>query len=97
MQVNFMSPEAFKDIIYENYLFDIPKLLDLCALYGSANGPLLKKVVANVFERQPHYQEDWKAMVDVVMETLSQQYLAVQGGKRAMQRAMRLDKSSRYK
>lgn len=93
MQTNFMSPETFKEIIYEHYLFDIPKLLDLCALYGSGNGPLLRKMVANVFKQQPRYQEDWKAMVGLVMETLSQQYSAVQGRKRAM----RLDRSSRYK
>ena len=94
MQNHFMSPEMFKKIIYEHYLFDIPKLLDLCALYGSGNGPLLSKMVANVFERQPQYQEDWKAMVDVIMETLSQQALQVQGGV-ASKGAVRLDKSSR--
>ncbi len=90
-----MSPDVFGRIIYEHYLFDIPKLFDLCALYGGGNRPLLTKMVANVFEKQPHYEEDWKGMVGVIMETLSRQALKVQGTVASVG-AVRLDKTFRW-
>ena len=47
------SEDAFADILYQHYLFDVPKVFDLCHLYGNCNTPLLKKMVANVFDKQP--------------------------------------------
>ena len=50
---DFFSEDAFADIVYQHYLFDVPKVFDLCRLYGTCNTPLLKKLVANVFDKQP--------------------------------------------
>lgn len=55
-QEDFMTPGTFGDILYENFLFDIPKLMDICALYGgeeSKNTPLLRKMMDNIFSKQP--------------------------------------------
>lgn len=72
LQNNFFSPEVFGRIIYEHYLFDLPRLLDLCSVYGSHNQRLLAKMVANIFEKQPKYLEDWESMVgSIVMEVFS--------------------------
>ena len=79
-QEHFFTPETYGDIIYEHFLFDIPKLLDLCALYGGANKALLGKMVGNVFERQPKYQDDLQTciqsilMVSVHWDTLTLSY-----------------------
>lgn len=35
----------FGEIIYDNFLFDIPKILDLCVLFGKGNGQLLHKMI----------------------------------------------------
>lgn len=33
---HFISPSAFGEILYNNFLFDIPKILDLCVLLEKA-------------------------------------------------------------
>lgn len=38
----------FGEIIYDNFLFDIPKILDLCVLFGKGNGQLLHKMIGKV-------------------------------------------------
>ena len=65
-----MSLETYSNIIYDYFLFDIPKLLDLCALYGANNRSILVKMVGNIFKRQPKYEQDWKVTVGTVMECL---------------------------
>lgn len=55
-QEDFITPSTFGEILYENFLFDIPKIMDICALYGgenSNNTPLLRKMLENVFSKQP--------------------------------------------
>lgn len=88
-----MSPAMFARIIYDHFLFDLPKLLDLCRLYSSSNQPLLVKMVGHVFERQPHYQEDWRVMVRMLMDGLSETAGKVlrETGERG---AVRLDRST---
>ena len=69
-QDDFLTPEAFADIIYSHFLFDVPRLLDLCTLYQSSNYPLLSKMVANVFERQPRYHDDLRSTFRSVVQLL---------------------------
>ena len=59
MQEHYLSPEVHGGIVYNHYLFDVPKILDLCVLYGEGNRPLLSKMITNLFESQPKYVEDW--------------------------------------
>jgi len=44
-QENFITPAVFAEIIYNNYLFDIPKILDLCVLFGKGNSQLVHKMI----------------------------------------------------
>lgn len=48
-QENFITPAVFGEIIYNNFLFDIPKILDLCVLYGKGNSQLLHKMIGVTF------------------------------------------------
>ena len=59
MQEHYLSPEVHGGIVYNHYLFDVPKILDLCVLYGEGNRPLLSKMITSLFESQPKYVEDW--------------------------------------
>uniref|UniRef100_A0A673H1Q2 Activating signal cointegrator 1 complex subunit 2 n=1 Tax=Sinocyclocheilus rhinocerous TaxID=307959 RepID=A0A673H1Q2_9TELE len=45
---NFITPAVFAEILYNNYLFDIPKILDLCVLFGKGNSQLLHKMIAEL-------------------------------------------------
>lgn len=53
-----ITPSAFGDIIYDNFLFDICKLLDICVLYGPNNYALIGKMISNIFANQPKYYDD---------------------------------------
>ncbi|XP_060572679.1 activating signal cointegrator 1 complex subunit 2-like isoform X1 [Ruditapes philippinarum] len=71
----YITPSVFGEILYENFIFDIPKLLDICVLYGQGNGPLLTKMIENIFTKQPKYNED----LEQTIGTLSQVFDSVMG------------------
>ena len=54
----FINPATYADIIYENWLIDIPKLLDVAAVYGAANAPLVTRIHSAIFALQPKYLAD---------------------------------------
>ncbi|KAK7912683.1 hypothetical protein WMY93_012894 [Mugilogobius chulae] len=65
---HFLTPSVFKEIIYDNFLFDIPKLMDLCILFGKGNSHLLHKLIENIFTQQPSYYSDLEEAVPTVMQ-----------------------------
>lgn len=70
---SFFTQSTFGDILYENFLFDIPKMMDICVLYGgesSANTPLLRKMLENIFSKQPKYYGDLNGTIPTIFETL---------------------------
>ncbi|XP_072520566.1 activating signal cointegrator 1 complex subunit 2 isoform X2 [Salminus brasiliensis] len=65
---NFITPAVFGEIIYDNFLFDIPKILDLCVLFGRGNSQLLHKMIENIFNQQPGYYGDLNETVPSVIQ-----------------------------
>ncbi|XP_078682553.1 activating signal cointegrator 1 complex subunit 2-like isoform X1 [Branchiostoma floridae x Branchiostoma belcheri] len=65
---NFFTPKTFGDILYENFLFDVPKLMDLCVLYAGGNMAVLAKMVDNVFKQQPNYNNDLAEVGPTIFE-----------------------------
>ncbi|KAM6930743.1 activating signal cointegrator 1 complex subunit 2 [Xenentodon cancila] len=65
---NFFTPAVFGEIIYDNFLFDIPKILDLCVLFGKGNSQLLHKMIENIFTQQPSYYSDLDETVPTVLQ-----------------------------
>uniref|UniRef100_A0A3Q1EX90 Activating signal cointegrator 1 complex subunit 2 n=1 Tax=Acanthochromis polyacanthus TaxID=80966 RepID=A0A3Q1EX90_9TELE len=65
---SFITPAVFGEIIYENFLFDIPKILDLCVLFGKGNSQLLHKMIQNIFTQQPSYYSDLDETVPTVLQ-----------------------------
>uniref|UniRef100_A0A8C9T246 Activating signal cointegrator 1 complex subunit 2 n=1 Tax=Scleropages formosus TaxID=113540 RepID=A0A8C9T246_SCLFO len=68
---NFFTPTVFGEIIYNNFLFDIPKILDLCVLFGKGNSQLLHKMIENIFIQQPSYYSDLDEAVPTIMQVLN--------------------------
>jgi len=65
--VNFIDGKVFGDILYENFIFDIPRLMDICVIYGHGDdSPLVSKMIGNVFQQQPKYNDDLHAIVSSV-------------------------------
>ncbi|XP_056602614.1 activating signal cointegrator 1 complex subunit 2 [Triplophysa dalaica] len=65
---NFITPAVFAEIIYNNYLFDIPKILDLCVLFGKGNSKLLHKMIENIFTQQPSYYGDLIETIPAIIQ-----------------------------
>ena len=68
---DFMTPEYFGRVVYDNFLFDMPRILDFCSLYYHGNKNLVEKVLASLFKHQPKYLEDLKSVSISVMEAFS--------------------------
>lgn len=65
---HFLTAAVFKEIIYDNFLFDIPKIMDLCVLFGKGNGHLLTKMIENIFTQQPCYYRDLEEAIPTVLQ-----------------------------
>jgi len=64
---NFIDGKIFGDILYENYIFDIPRLMDICVVYGhGSDAALVSKMIGNVFQQQPKYNGDLYAVVPTI-------------------------------
>lgn len=68
---HFITPSVFGEIIYNNYLFDIAKLMDICVLFGKGNSALLQKMIGNIFQHQPNYYQDLNDSVPTLLQVLS--------------------------
>jgi activating signal cointegrator complex subunit 2 len=64
-----MSPEVFAQLIYNNYLFDIPKMFDLCVLYKK--NEILAKIIENLFTTQKKYFDDFKICVKDIIKVIN--------------------------
>ena len=67
----FIKPTTFAELLYENWLFDMTKIFDLTALYGTSNGPLLSKMLINIFKLQPKYNNDLLESVSAISHVLT--------------------------
>ncbi|XP_027761520.1 activating signal cointegrator 1 complex subunit 2 isoform X2 [Empidonax traillii] len=68
---HFITPSVFGEIIYNNFLFDIPKILDLCVLFGKGNGLLLQKMIENIFTQQPSYFGDLDETLPTILQVFN--------------------------
>ncbi|GFN93801.1 activating signal cointegrator 1 complex subunit 2 [Plakobranchus ocellatus] len=68
---HFITPEVFGEILYKWFLFDIPKIMDICSLFGKTNGPLLSKMLGNIFTQQPKYTDDLRETMPTILQVLS--------------------------
>lgn len=55
-------------MIYKYFLFDIPKILDLCVLYK--NNPVLEKLIENLFNSQKNYFDDFKHCIKDIIKAI---------------------------
>jgi activating signal cointegrator complex subunit 2 len=68
---NFFTPQGFGQIIYENYIFDIPRLFDICSLYAIHNKELLSKMIGNIFKQQQGYNKDLQHAIQSIQDVIT--------------------------
>ncbi|KAI5080760.1 hypothetical protein GOP47_0003943 [Adiantum capillus-veneris] len=67
--VNLLS-EGQTEVIFQRRFFDIPKLLDICAIYGHDNQDLTRQLVKNAFSTNAGLFEDLANIVPVISNTV---------------------------
>ncbi|XP_055939628.1 activating signal cointegrator 1 complex subunit 2-like isoform X1 [Argiope bruennichi] len=70
-KMHHIRPETFGQAIYENYIFDVPKIMDLCVLYGLQNLQIVSKMIQNIFATQPAYFEDLDNTSKIALEAFN--------------------------
>lgn len=71
---NKQSPEEYMNrpflgnLLYDNYIFTIPIIFDLCQLYGRENAKVVEKIVHSVFSLQPMYNDDLQKSVPCLIK-----------------------------
>lgn len=58
-----LSPKDHGALLQEKKLLDLPKLLDICAIYGHANEELTQTLVANAIKVQPYIQDGFTVLI----------------------------------
>ncbi|XP_065285979.1 activating signal cointegrator 1 complex subunit 2 [Dermacentor albipictus] len=66
-KVNFIDKEKFAELIYENFIFDIPKIFDICVMFERANHDLVCRMVEHIMNCQPKYSSDLKDIEDTML------------------------------
>ncbi|KAG0622488.1 hypothetical protein M758_3G100500 [Ceratodon purpureus] len=62
-----LSAKEHAALLKDWKLLDLPKLLDICAVYDHDNHELTSRLVNNVFKAQPSFANDLAAMVPTVL------------------------------
>eukprot|EP00434_Breviolum_minutum_P009587 symbB.v1.2.008440.t1/scaffold530.1/size191304/8 len=68
----FLSHDKFAQVIHEHQLFDVPKIIDVCVIYGDANRNAVTKIVHSIFKHQPLFKEEFSSVVQHMLDGLLQ-------------------------
>lgn len=66
----YMSEKYLGNLIYDNYIFTVSMMLDLCLVYGESNRSGLQSIISRVLKIQPSYLDDLKDTVSVCSKVL---------------------------
>ena len=60
----YFSLPFYSKLVYDNWLFDMPKLIDIAAIYGKSNYDTVIKIVQNVFDNEKKFVVDFVECFD---------------------------------
>lgn len=67
-----MTRSYHAKLMYNNYIFTIPILMDLCQQYGRDNKKTIQKILNCVFTIQPLYKDDLSKAVTFLVQVMRQ-------------------------
>ncbi|XP_020290322.1 activating signal cointegrator 1 complex subunit 2 isoform X2 [Pseudomyrmex gracilis] len=66
----YMNNAFLGNLLYDNYIFTIPIIFDLCQLYGRENAKVMQKILQCLFDLQPMYNDDLQKSVPCLISAL---------------------------
>lgn len=64
----YMNHPFLGNLLYDNYIFTIPIIFDLCQLYARENAKVVEKIIHSVFNLQPMYNDDLQKSVPYLIK-----------------------------
>mmetsp|Transcript_10657 Transcript_10657/g.20615 ORF Transcript_10657/g.20615 Transcript_10657/m.20615 type:complete len:893 (-) Transcript_10657:365-3043(-) len=68
----FLDADHWRELVYDNWVIDAPKLLDACALYGFGSPRACGDLISRMLSLQPRYAGDMCEAIGAAAEALSQ-------------------------
>ncbi|CDW72771.1 UNKNOWN [Stylonychia lemnae] len=72
-EVQFTLP-FYSRLVYDNWVFDMAKVIDIAAVYGKSNQDIVHKIINNIFENDKRYVEDFKEAVDSLFKLIKKTF-----------------------
>ncbi|KAK4387598.1 Activating signal cointegrator 1 complex subunit [Sesamum angolense] len=72
--VSFGLPKNSFALLQEKKLLDLPKLLDICAIYCHENEDLTRILVTNAMKAQPHIQDEFPVLLSHFLSIIQTMY-----------------------
>ncbi|KAL0392113.1 UNVERIFIED_CONTAM: Activating signal cointegrator 1 complex subunit [Sesamum radiatum] len=69
-----LSPKDHAALLQEKKLLDLPKLLDICAIYCHENEDLTRILVTNAMKAQPHIQDEFPVLLSHFLSIIQTMY-----------------------
>ena len=71
MSLDTENPKLYEDydvpkLIYDEWIIDIPKILDIMALYSGTNPEIVTFIINQAFKMNPEQEEDFKGLVEIL-------------------------------
>lgn len=66
----YMHDIFLGNLLYDNYIFTIPIIFDLCQLYGRENTKVIRNILCKVFNMQPLYNNDLENSVPYLIKVM---------------------------
>jgi hypothetical protein len=51
----YFSLPFYSKLVYDSWIFDMAKLIDLAAIYGKSNSSVVQKIILNVFDNEKKF------------------------------------------
>ena len=64
--VKFGDNEKYGTFLYYEWIFDVPRIFDFCAIYQFSNPSATKECISFIFQIQPKYNDDLKHAMELV-------------------------------
>ncbi|CAL7945548.1 unnamed protein product [Xylocopa violacea] len=66
----YMDRPFLGNLLYENYIFTVPIIFDLCQFYGRQNEKIMEKILNCLFTLEPRYNNDLQRTIPCLIEAL---------------------------
>ena len=69
-KLKVISLSFYQKIIYDNWIFDMPKLIDMGFILSKYNLDEIRSLVQLIFQNEKRYAQDFKETIDILIQIM---------------------------